>query len=98
MFVDVSAVAADLHAFTTLSLRRSYEFDPAVAVPGSLVTRGLEKGSEHTQLLQTALACGRTQLFEKPAVRRSVVDVQHQRLPAPLADPLTQAGPAHQIG
>jgi hypothetical protein len=33
LFVDDSAVAADLHGLATVSLRRSYKVDAAVAVP-----------------------------------------------------------------
>ena len=51
----------------------------------------LGEGSEHARFLQPALQGGRPHCV-------AVVGVQHQRLSAPLADPLTQAGPAHQIG
>lgn len=57
------------------------------------------KGSEHTQLLQPAFQRGRRQHFEKPAAR-TVPDVgmENQGVSTGSADPLSQAGSAHQIG
>jgi len=33
LFIDIGTMLADLHGLATVSLRRSYEFDAAVAVP-----------------------------------------------------------------
>ena len=49
------------------------------------------KGSEHAQLFQPSFPRRRTHGI-------AVIRVEDQRLAASLADPLSQASPAHQIG
>jgi len=48
------------------------------------------EGSQHAQLFHPALQRGRTH-------RNAVIRVEDQRLLPAFADPLSQAGPAHQI-
>ena len=103
LLVNDCPVTTDLHGISTVALVGCQEFDPAVAVPVVVPVHKcrhpqaclLHDGEWSTWVIGPVFCCAEQRFGIRVVVAADgVVD---KRLPAPLADPLSEAGPTDEI-